>query len=293
MNVTQGQTSLPPSPDLALFTGPAGNPGTISAAGRGHRPVDRHGRRQPDAGLHQQRRGHGHGRVRYAPDCNDNDVPDDTDIANGTSQDCDGNEVPDECQPDCNQDGTPDACEADCDHDGTPDECDKTPARVPGDQPPHARQPAPVPRVRQPRAGRSRWSRSPTSTATCLTGSVDVEFVYIGRFGPNHVDLPCLETNRTRHLTPCDTLTLWTKADNPNAAQGYLYVFAKNAAGKAIVFNHLIGEELFLSPTDALDDSVSALVFHGSAPRAARPTTTRTTSATSTDWSTTRPRPSC
>jgi subtilisin-like proprotein convertase family protein len=36
--------------------------------------------------------------VRVFPDCNGNGVSDVTDIANATSQDCDGNHVPDECQ---------------------------------------------------------------------------------------------------------------------------------------------------------------------------------------------------
>jgi len=62
-------------------------------------------------------------------DCNNNGTPDDEDIANGVSEDCDGNLIPDECQPDCNGDGTADACEVlagatDCDGDLTPDSCE-------------------------------------------------------------------------------------------------------------------------------------------------------------------------
>ncbi|MGB2986797.1 MAG: thrombospondin type 3 repeat-containing protein [Phycisphaerae bacterium] len=48
------------------------------------------------------------------PDCNGNGVPDDEDIASGTSEDCDS-------------DGTPDECETDSDGDGTIDECDGCP----------------------------------------------------------------------------------------------------------------------------------------------------------------------
>ena len=57
------------------------------------------------------------------PDCNGNGVPDDEDIAEGTSQDCDLNGRPDECDPDCDTDGTPDACEGgpDCNSNGVPD----------------------------------------------------------------------------------------------------------------------------------------------------------------------------
>ena len=44
-------------------------------------------------------------------DCNGNGIPDDQDIASGTSEDCDGNLVPDECDPDGDGDGIIDACD--------------------------------------------------------------------------------------------------------------------------------------------------------------------------------------
>ena len=66
-------------------------------------------------------------------------------------------------------------------------------------------------------------------------GTTKVEFVYID--GSN-----CLEFNRTRTLTPGDTLTVKAKTDNPNSTKGYVYVFAKNkTTGAASSFNHLIG----------------------------------------------------
>jgi len=46
-----------------------------------------------------------------AADCNANGIPDDCDIADGTSGDCSGNAVPDECEPDCNENGEPDDCD--------------------------------------------------------------------------------------------------------------------------------------------------------------------------------------
>ena len=49
---------------------------------------------------------------KIAPDCNTNGVPDDQDIAGGTSQDCDSNAVPDECDPDSDDDGLIDDCDA-------------------------------------------------------------------------------------------------------------------------------------------------------------------------------------
>ena len=70
-------------------------------------------------------------------DCNANDVPDATDILDGTSEDCDGNDIPDECDlvdgtyEDCNANDVPDFCDiygsaisADCDENEIPDECD-------------------------------------------------------------------------------------------------------------------------------------------------------------------------
>jgi hypothetical protein len=66
------------------------------------------------------------------PDCNGNGVPDEEDIANGTSEDCNANGVPDECEfwLDCNGNGVPDTCDLDegtsedCNANGVPDECD-------------------------------------------------------------------------------------------------------------------------------------------------------------------------
>lgn len=45
------------------------------------------------------------------PDCNNNNIPDDKDIADGTSPDLYGNGIPDECEPDCDNDGTSDYTE--------------------------------------------------------------------------------------------------------------------------------------------------------------------------------------
>ncbi len=77
-----------------------------------------------------------------------------------------------------------------------------------------------------------------------LQGTVRLEYVYINRVG-------CQEFNRSRTLTPNDTLSVVTKLDNPNMVQGYVYVFAKSlTTGKAIKFDHLIGSALSLGSTD-------------------------------------------
>lgn len=73
--------------------------------------------------------------VFVASDCNENGVPDDEDIANGTSEDCTGNFVPDECEGDDDGDGIWNPCDIcnlgddtlDDDGDGVPDACDACP----------------------------------------------------------------------------------------------------------------------------------------------------------------------
>lgn len=64
-------------------------------------------------------------------DCNENGIPDDCDIDDGTSIDVDADGTPDECQPDCNENGVPDSHEIltgaadDCNDNGVPDECEE------------------------------------------------------------------------------------------------------------------------------------------------------------------------
>jgi hypothetical protein len=64
-----------------------------------------------------------------SPDCNENGVPDECDLAGG-SGDCNSNSVPDECEADCNENDIADECELpplgsqpDCDSNGIPDDC--------------------------------------------------------------------------------------------------------------------------------------------------------------------------
>ncbi|MFO0839522.1 MAG: S8 family serine peptidase [Phycisphaerae bacterium] len=68
----------------------------------------------------------------YSGDCNNNGINDLTDIANGTSVDCNLNSIPDECElgADCNHNGVPDACDIsggssqDVNGNRIPDECE-------------------------------------------------------------------------------------------------------------------------------------------------------------------------
>lgn len=95
-------------------------------------------------------------------------------------------------------------------------------------------------------------------------GTVDVEYVYIGKLDANGQPIPCLETNFTRRLTPNDTLSVVAKAQNPNQQQGYLYVFAKDpSTGQAIVFNHLVGSALILNDFNGADYSYEPYAYYG------------------------------
>ena len=63
-------------------------------------------------------------------DCNNNNVGDVCDLADGVSFDCNANNIPDECEADCNTNGIPDECDIadgtsqDADGNGIPDECE-------------------------------------------------------------------------------------------------------------------------------------------------------------------------
>jgi len=81
----------------------------------------------------------------FAPDCNQNGVWDEDDIAMGVSMDANGNGIPDECEDcngnmvlddediasgtslDLNENGVPDECEPDCNGNGVPDDLDIVP----------------------------------------------------------------------------------------------------------------------------------------------------------------------
>ena len=102
------------------------------------------------------------------------------------------------------------------------------------------------------------------SNVTDFGSDVNVEFVYIGRYGPTGLELDCLEYNRTHTLTPRDTLSVITTAHNPNFNQGYVYVFAKSkTTGAAIVHNHLIGQALIINGIQSVSYSANPFTFLG------------------------------
>lgn len=112
-----------------------------------------------------------------------------------------------------------------------------------------------------------------TGTATVVTVTnvqvgdeqpdVDVEFIYIGRFGPDAEDIDCEETNRTVTLTPGDTFTALTNVHNPEHDQGFLYVFAKNNLDIPIVHNWLTGNVMTVDGFTQFEFSVNPVSYEG------------------------------
>lgn len=87
-------------------------------------------------------------------------------------------------------------------------------------------------------------------------GDVRIEIRYIN-------ETNCAEDNFTRTLTACDTFSFLTKALNPNPRQGYIYIYAKDAQNRPIVWNHLIGSLLVISGIETFDYSINPVAFRG------------------------------
>lgn len=92
---------------------------------------------------------------------------------------------------------------------------------------------------------------------------VDVEFVYIGRYDTSDEQVNCAEFNREETLTPNDTLTLLTRAHNPQMEQGFVYVFAREGVANPILHNGLIGNVLTIQGFDAIEYGINAVSFMG------------------------------
>jgi len=93
--------------------------------------------------------------------------------------------------------------------------------------------------------------------------SVDVEFVYIGRYGQSETLINCAEFNREETLTPNDTLTLLTRVHNPQMEQGYVYAFARQGVGNPVLHNGLIGNVMTIQGFALVEYSVNAVSYLG------------------------------
>jgi hypothetical protein len=93
-------------------------------------------------------------------------------------------------------------------------------------------------------------------------GTIDVEYVYIGKPDPRSGTTLCSEFNRTETLTPNDTLTLLPKYHTPELVQGYIYVFAKDPdSGLPVSFDYLVGSSLKVDTIYLLDYGINAATF--------------------------------
>jgi hypothetical protein len=101
-----------------------------------------------------------------------------------------------------------------------------------------------------------------TNTAVDV-GDVQVEFVYIGRYGQSGQDIDCAEFNRTEVLTDNDTITLLTSVHNPQQEQGFVYAFAREGVANPIVHNWLIGNVMTVDGLAAFEYSVNPVSYEG------------------------------
>lgn len=135
--------------------------------------------------------------VRKTPDCNGNSIPDECDLADGSSNDefpAGGDDIPDECQADCNSNGVPDDVDVrsgtsmDCNLNAVPDECDVA-------------------------AGRERDCNQDGVVDRCQ-GFGPFDGFDIAFDGVNdRIDIPA---NSKLKLTSTLTLEMWLKPDSPN-----------------------------------------------------------------------------
>jgi hypothetical protein len=94
--------------------------------------------------------------------------------------------------------------------------------------------------------------------------SVDVEFVYIGRYGSSSGnEVYCAEFNREETLTPNDTLTLLTDVHNPQMEQGFVYAFAREGVANPVLHNGLIGNIMTFQGFASIEYSINAVSYLG------------------------------
>ncbi len=83
-----------------------------------------------------------------------------------------------------------------------------------------------------------------------FVGTVDAHFIYVNG-DPIGGVFYCSEFDRTRRLTPNDTITVSSFLDNTSSTRGYLFVTAVSpTTGQAISWNYLIGSAAQISTND-------------------------------------------
>lgn len=83
-----------------------------------------------------------------------------------------------------------------------------------------------------------------------FAGTVDAHFIYVNGDPINNI-FYCSEFDRTRRLTPNDTITVASNLDNTSFSRGYLFVTAVSpTTGQAISWNYLIGSSAQISTSN-------------------------------------------
>lgn len=92
--------------------------------------------------------------------------------------------------------------------------------------------------------------------------TVRVHYVYVS----GDAATLCSPQNATETLTPQDTLTVVASMhQGQGLAQGYVYAYAVDALGRAIAYDHLIGDALVVDGSFALDYAVQPFSFRATA----------------------------
>jgi len=98
------------------------------------------------------------------------------------------------------------------------------------------------------------------STAVLTLTNVNPVLASTVRVGLVHI-VNCYEANREYLLPATDTLSVPMTQASVGGGQGFLYVFAKDAFGRAIAYDHLIGSMLMVDGVAGVDMDVPAVTF--------------------------------
>lgn len=73
----------------------------------------------------------------------------------------------------------------------------------------------------------------------------------------------CQRFDRTVVLTPADTVTFSTLALNPNPGRGFVVAYAVDDQDRALAFNYLVGQSLWIDGVTSLEAGANAVTFEG------------------------------
>ncbi len=98
------------------------------------------------------------------------------------------------------------------------------------------------------------------STAVLTLTNVNPVLASTVRVNVVHI-VNCYEANREYALPATDTLSVPMTQASVGGGQGFLYVYAKDAFGRAIAYDHLIGSMLMVDGVAGIDMDLPAVTF--------------------------------